>query len=120
MYKEFRDTTLNGAISQMCKDYQILNPSDIDQDMKGKHRAPHESIQVIKTSIVPNKDAIREATRVYSKTSLKFPRVKPLKRAPTVALRTTFKARRPQLLWAKIREKERSRINWILFQVRVS
>jgi len=66
-------------------------------EMSGKHRAPHESIQIIKTTIVPSNEVVREATRTYVKTALKFPRVKPLKRAPTKALRSTFKANRPQL-----------------------
>jgi len=86
MYKEFRDTTLNGAISQMY------------MDMSGRHRAPHESIQIIKTSIVQNKDLLREHSRVYAKTNLKFPRVKPLKRAPKKSLKSTFKATRPLLV----------------------
>lgn len=88
MYKEFRDVSLNGAMSQMY------------QEMKGKHRTPHESIQIIKTTIVPDKDVLREATRTWAKRSLVFPKVKPLKRAPTQALKTTFKATRPLLLWA--------------------
>jgi large subunit ribosomal protein L18Ae len=67
-------------------------------DMSGKHRAPHESIQIIKTSIVQNKDLLREHSRVYAKTNLKFPRVKPLKRAPKKSLKSTFKANRPLLV----------------------
>ena len=86
MYKEYRDTTLNGAISQMY------------MDMSGRHRAPHESIQIIKTSVVHNKDLLREHSRVYAKTNLMFPRVKPLKRAPIKALKSTFKANRPLLV----------------------
>ncbi len=66
--------------------------------MKGKHRAPHESIQILKTSVVQTKDAVREATRIFGKPSLKFPRVKPIKRAPNAGLKTTFKAHRPALL----------------------
>jgi hypothetical protein len=67
-------------------------------DMSGRHRAPHESIQIIKTSIVSNKDLLREHSRVFAKTNLKFPRVKPLKRAPRKALKSTFKATRPLLV----------------------
>ncbi len=67
-------------------------------EMSGRHRAPHESIQIIKTCIVPVDKAQREHTRVYSKPSLKFPKVAPIKRAPRKALKTTFKASRPVII----------------------
>lgn len=67
----------------------------LDMEMSGRHRAPHESIQIVKTSIVQAKDARREHSRVYSKVSVKFPKVKPIKRPPTKSLKTTFKASRP-------------------------
>ena len=86
MYKEFRDTTLNGAMSQLY------------MDLKGKHRAPLESVQVISTKVVPYKDTVREYTWAHAKASLKFPLVKPLKRAPTAGTKATFRATRPQLL----------------------
>jgi len=86
MYKEVRDISLNGAISQ------------VDTEMSGRHRAPHESIQIIKTSVVPRNEVVREKSRLYNKSSVKFPRVKPLKRAPVKGLETTFKAKRPLLI----------------------
>ena len=64
-------------------------------EMSGRHRAPHESIQIIKTSIVLPQDVKREHARAYSKVSVKFPKVKPLKRPPTKNLKSTFKASRP-------------------------
>ena len=67
----------------------------IDMEMSGRHRAPHESIQIVKTSIVPAKDARREHARVYSRPSVKFPKVKSIKRAPVKSVQTTFKASRP-------------------------
>ena len=85
MYKEYRDTTLNGAVSQMY------------MEMSGRHRAPHESISIIKTSIVQPKDVYREQTRVFNKHNLKFPRVQPLKRAPNKRLRSLFKSSKPNL-----------------------
>ena len=48
MYKEVRDISLNGAISQVYT------------EMSGRHRAPHESIQIIKTSVVPRNEVVRE------------------------------------------------------------
>ena len=86
MYKEYRDNTLNGAVSQMYR------------EMSARHRAPHESIQIIKTSVIPSSEVIREATRTYCKHELKFPKVKPLKRAPLKKLRSTFKSTKPLLI----------------------
>ena len=63
--------------------------------MSGRHRAPHESIQIIKTSIVEPNKVLRDHTRAYSKVSVKFPKVKTIKRAPHKSLKTTFKASRP-------------------------
>lgn len=86
MYKEYRDLTLTGAISQMY------------MEMSGRHRAPHESIQIIRTSVVQPKDVLREHTRTYSKVNIRFPKVKPIKRATSKAFKTTFKATRPVLI----------------------
>jgi len=67
-------------------------------EMSGRHRAPHESIQILRTSVVASKDLKREQPRVYAKTNLKFPRVKPLKRPSNKKVKTTFKAARPKLI----------------------
>ena len=86
MYREFRDVSLNGAVSQL------------HMEMSGKHEAPLESIQIIKTSVVEDTDAKKMYTQAYLGRSLRFPRVKPLKRATTKAFRTTFKATRAKLI----------------------
>jgi large subunit ribosomal protein L18Ae len=67
-------------------------------EMSGRHRAPHESIQIIKTSIVEPNHVLREHTRAFSKVSVQFPKVKPIKRAPQKSLKTTFKASRPIII----------------------
>jgi large subunit ribosomal protein L18Ae len=64
-------------------------------EMSGRHRAPHESIQIIRTAIVPPNKLQREHTIAFSKANVKFPKVKLTKRAPTKSLKTTFKASRP-------------------------
>eukprot|EP00117_Sycon_ciliatum_P011127 scpid107475/ scgid12734/ 60S ribosomal protein L18a len=86
MYKEYRDTTLNGAISQMY------------MDMSGKHRALRENIQIIKTCVVSKADLKRKEPIAYASNSIRFPRVKPTKRAPHRSLKTLFKADRPTLI----------------------
>merc|ERR1719150_44524 len=47
MYKEYRDTTINGAMSQMLA------------EMSGRHRAQASSIQILKTAEVEKKDVRR-------------------------------------------------------------
>lgn len=66
--------------------------------MSSKHKAPPESIQILKTCHLGINEIRRESSRVYAKSALRFPRVKPTKRAPTKALRSTFKATRPKLI----------------------
>ena len=86
MYKEYRDVTLNGAVSQMY------------MDMSGKHRALRENIQIVKTCRVAKADLKRKEPIQYASNSIRFPKVKPTKRAPRRALRTLFKADRPTLI----------------------
>ena len=83
MYKEYRDNTLCGAVSQMYS------------EMAGRHSARGDSIHIIKTVIQPNKDAVRAATSQYTSLSLKYPKITHIKRAPTAAHRATFTATRP-------------------------
>ena len=76
----------------------LNNLLGIDMELSGRHRAPHESVQIIKTSIVESKDVRRDHTRAYSKVSVKFPKVNPSKRAPVKNLKSTFKASRPIII----------------------
>merc|ERR1712176_181836 len=71
MYKEYRDTTLCGAVSQMY------------MEMAGRHSAPKESIQIIRTSIVENADVKRIQIAQFTKPGVKFPKTVNLKRPPT-------------------------------------
>jgi large subunit ribosomal protein L18Ae len=86
MYKEYRDNTLCGAVSQMYN------------EMAGRHSARAESIFIIKTLIQPNKDVLRDQIRQYCRTSLKYPKFTTQKRAPTAAHRSAFTATRPTLV----------------------
>merc|ERR1719164_226794 len=63
MYKEYRDLTLCGAVSQMYN------------EMAGRHSARSESIHIIKTVIQPNKDVLRDHIRQYTKTFLRYPKM---------------------------------------------
>merc|ERR1712110_710597 len=61
MYKEFRDTSLNGAIDQLYT------------DMAGRHRARKRSVYVIKAEAIRPKDCKRTSTKAFHEDTLKFP-----------------------------------------------
>merc|ERR1719482_2453879 len=79
MYKEYRDVTVNGAVSQMY------------QEMAGRHRAQPGSIQIINTATVPAAQCRRDHVKEMHNNGLKFPIIK---KVPLVnkKLRSTFKA----------------------------
>merc|ERR1712007_192075 len=49
MYKEYRDTTINGAYSQMLA------------EMAGRHRAESSSIQILKTTVLTKPEQVRRS-----------------------------------------------------------
>ena len=73
MYKEYRSNTLNAAVSQLYN-------------------------EIIRTSILKNSELKRPNTISFADQSVRFPTTDKRKRAPTLALRTTFKADRPTLV----------------------
>ena len=87
MYKEYRDTTLCGAVSQLY------------MEMAGRHSAAKESIQIIRTSVVAENDVKRRQMSQFSAADakLKFPKTANVKRPPSRSLGSTFKAVRPTL-----------------------
>lgn len=86
MYKEYRANTLNGAVSQLYI------------DLSGKHSARAETVQIVRTSVLKVADVKRAAVVDFHDRKIRFPKVDKRKRAPTRALRTTFKADRPTLI----------------------
>ncbi|OEL23374.1 60S ribosomal protein L18a [Dichanthelium oligosanthes] len=85
MYKEYRDTTLNGAVEQMYN------------EMASRHRVRSPCIQIIKTATVHFKLCKRDNTKQFHNAKIKFPLVYRKVRPPTRKLKTTFKASRPNL-----------------------
>ncbi|CAH8355619.1 unnamed protein product [Eruca vesicaria subsp. sativa] len=75
MYKEFRDTTLNGAVEQMYT------------EVASRHR----------TATVPAKLCKRESTIHFHNSKIKFPLVFRKVRPPRRKLKTTYKASSPNL-----------------------
>ncbi|KAL4366765.1 hypothetical protein GQ457_05G005190 [Hibiscus cannabinus] len=85
MYKEYRDTTLNGAVEQMYT------------EMASRHRVRFPCIQIIKTATIPAKLCKRDNTKQFHNSKIKFPLVVKKVRPPTRKLKTTYKATRPNL-----------------------
>merc|ERR1712093_525139 len=82
MYKEYRDTTINGAVSQMFA------------EMAGRHRGLSESITIMKTAIIPASKVRRDHVKQMLNSKLKFPVIRKLPFAEK-KLRSTFSAKRP-------------------------
>merc|ERR1712118_70586 len=82
MYKEFRDVTINGAVSKLY------------QEMAGRHRAQPGSIQIINTAVLKASQCKRDHVTEMHNNAMKFPVVRKM---PMVAkkLRATYTAKRP-------------------------
>jgi len=82
MYKEYRDVTINGAMSQMVS------------EMAGRHRAQAASIQILKTAIIPRASIRRAHVAQMLPQNIKYPVVR---RQPLVPKgeRKLFRANRP-------------------------
>jgi len=85
MYKEYRDLTLNGAISQMY------------QEMASRHRVRYPCIFVIKTATVPASACKRANIMQFHDSKIKFPITYKNARPSAPEFRTLFKAKRPNV-----------------------
>lgn len=101
MYKEYRDTSLTGAVEAMYA------------DLAGRHRARFSSIQIVDTKVVkagvrasrkynPEIDGgeapeavVRDSTKQFAARNVRFPLPHRIQRAPLKSLRTTYAAKRP-------------------------
>ena len=84
-YKEYRDTTLNGAVDQLY------------DEMASRHRVRAPCVQIIKTGIVPAKLCKRANTRQFHDLNIKFPLAQKIMRPSSKTYKTTFKAVRPNV-----------------------
>ena len=85
MYKEYRDVSLNGAVSQMY------------MEMAGRHKAHQKNIQIIKAITVENNKLRRQKYIVFASNKSKFPNMKAIYRAPSKETKKTFAANRPNV-----------------------
>mmetsp|Transcript_1253 Transcript_1253/g.1833 ORF Transcript_1253/g.1833 Transcript_1253/m.1833 type:complete len:184 (+) Transcript_1253:215-766(+) len=86
MYREYRDLTLTGAVSQLY------------DEMAGRHRTRPRSIQIIRTAILEAKDLKRPNGMQFAKKAVKFPlahQVASGKRNRKALSSTTFSTVRP-------------------------
>jgi large subunit ribosomal protein L18Ae len=84
MYREFRDTSLCGAIGRMY------------QDMAGRHRARAETIHIVSTKTLhKSSDVKRTYPGQFYNSKIKFPLLHETVRAPNKSLRSVFVASRP-------------------------
>ena len=84
-YKEYRDTTLNGAVEQMY------------QEMGSRHRVRASGIQIIKTATLKAADCKRTNTKQFHDSKIQFPLTRRLARPSSRKFKTTFKAVRPNV-----------------------
>jgi len=83
VYKEYRDVTRNGAISQMYS------------EMAGRHRALSCNIQIIRIAELPASLCKKATTTRFHSSKLKLPMIKCLPLAPK-HLRSQFNGNRPK------------------------
>mmetsp|Transcript_7883 Transcript_7883/g.12737 ORF Transcript_7883/g.12737 Transcript_7883/m.12737 type:complete len:177 (+) Transcript_7883:148-678(+) len=83
MCKEYRDTTLVGAVHQMY------------QEMAGLHRARKASIQIISTAIIPASECKRPSVLQFHDSKIRFPISHVRPRAESKRYRKTFAPYRP-------------------------
>ena len=87
MYKEYRDTTLTGAVAQMYA------------EMAGRHRARATTVQIIRTTTLKPSECRRPSVMQYHNSKISFPLPHRITRAPTNQFKTTFKAQRPNTVY---------------------
>jgi len=83
MYKEYRDTTLTGAVAQMY------------EELSGRHRARKSCIQIVRTAELKDEECKRPVCMQFHAADLKFRLNHRLSRPSSKKYRKTFKAVAP-------------------------
>ncbi|EAX92142.1 ribosomal protein L18ae, putative [Trichomonas vaginalis G3] len=83
VYKEYRDTTTEGAVTKMLA------------ELAGTHDTTADNISIIKVAEVADKDLVHKNISQFTHENIKFPILKQSIRAPTVAARKVFSGVRP-------------------------
>ncbi|MFH4979752.1 hypothetical protein AB6A40_006461 [Gnathostoma spinigerum] len=85
MYREYRDTTVAGAVTQCYR------------DMGARHRARADRIQIIKVQVVEAKECKRPAIKQFHNSKIKFPLPHRVTKRKNM---TVFTTRRPRTHFA--------------------
>lgn len=83
MYKEYRDTTVNGAVDKMYS------------ELASRHRARRSSIWIIRAEQIPASKARRPSTQQFLDPNIKFRLLNRVPRASSKATRNLFAYKRP-------------------------
>ena len=83
MCKEYRDTTLTGAVQQMY------------HEMAGRHRTRERSLQIIKTAIISPDKCRRPSVKQFHDNAIKFPLAHRIPRPSSRRFKSTYLASRP-------------------------
>lgn len=83
MYKEYRDVTRCGAVSQLY------------QDMAARHRCGFRAIQIIDAKVVPSNKVKRANAKQFINSQIKFPLPHRIVKPSTAQFRRTFRPTRP-------------------------
>jgi len=84
-YKEYRDTTLNGAVEQLY------------QEMGSRHRVRASGISIIKTATVTAAETKRANIQQFHDSKIRFPVTRRMARPSSRVHKTVFKAVRPNV-----------------------
>jgi large subunit ribosomal protein L18Ae len=87
MYKEYRDTTLTGAVKKMYS------------EMASRHRARKSSIHIVRTAVVKAGDAKRANTLQFIKSNIKFRLLHRVPRASDKSHKSIFKSKAPSTFY---------------------
>jgi hypothetical protein len=66
--------------------------------MSGRHSARHDTIRIIKTTVILDKNVKRAGTVQWTRPNLRFPKIGSSARPAHASQRSTFKANRPVLV----------------------
>eukprot|EP00887_Chlorella_sp_A99_P001857 scaffold19.g1857.t1 len=84
-YKEYRDTTLNGAVEQLY------------QEMGSRHRVRAASLQIIKTATLVAAQCKRPNILQFHDSKIRFPLTRKVARPSDPTRKTLYKASRPNV-----------------------
>lgn len=84
MYREYRETSINAAVSKMY------------QDVAARHRSRFTNVQIVRTAMVPLEKMRKTWNKEYLSKDTKFPMTHRVMRPQKKAFKKVFAAKRPR------------------------